>query len=244
MSVPIWSPCVCGEYACALHGGHVHDCTCPSLEEWADVDPYSVPPIAALFVQRNGCYFGLPGVDPWDVRRDARRYQGWFPVVAHPPCERWCRYAPQVEQRYQTKAQPDLFERPHRVGEDGGGFACALESVRRCGGVLEHPAASRAWEAFGLVKPLFGKGWIDAGDGAGKVCSVEQGHYGHRARKPTWLYAVTNAPLPELEWSRSEPTIKARRPRMGAVQYMNKRERAATPKAFRDMLISIARSVR
>jgi len=27
--------------------------------------------IAALFVETNGVYFGLPDVDPWDERRDA-----------------------------------------------------------------------------------------------------------------------------------------------------------------------------
>jgi hypothetical protein len=26
--------------------------------------------IAALFVETNGCYFGLPEVDPWDIGRD------------------------------------------------------------------------------------------------------------------------------------------------------------------------------
>lgn len=45
--------------------------------------------IAALFVETNGCYFGQPGVDPWDINRDARLYPGPWPVVAHPPCERW-----------------------------------------------------------------------------------------------------------------------------------------------------------
>jgi hypothetical protein len=48
--------------------------------------------IAALFVERNGIYFGIPGVDPWDERRDARTYAGPWPVVAHPPCARWGRY--------------------------------------------------------------------------------------------------------------------------------------------------------
>ena len=28
--------------------------------------------IAALYVQKNGCYFGLPDVDPWDEERDAQ----------------------------------------------------------------------------------------------------------------------------------------------------------------------------
>ena len=32
--------------------------------------------IAALFVETNGCYFGLPGVDAWDEKRDARLYAG------------------------------------------------------------------------------------------------------------------------------------------------------------------------
>jgi hypothetical protein len=41
--------------------------------------------VAALFVETNGAYYGLPGVDPWDESRDARLYDGPFPVVAHPP---------------------------------------------------------------------------------------------------------------------------------------------------------------
>ena len=48
--------------------------------------------IAALFVAKPGCYFGLPEVDPWDKSRDARLYDADYPVVAHPPCERWGRY--------------------------------------------------------------------------------------------------------------------------------------------------------
>lgn len=43
--------------------------------------------VAALYVQTNGVYFGLDDVDPWDEKRDARLYDGPWPVVAHPPCE-------------------------------------------------------------------------------------------------------------------------------------------------------------
>ena len=45
--------------------------------------------IAALYVESNGCYSGLEGVDAWPEERDARLYAGPFRVVAHPPCQRW-----------------------------------------------------------------------------------------------------------------------------------------------------------
>lgn len=48
--------------------------------------------IAALYVETDGAYFGLEGVDPWDEARDARKYAGPWPVVAHPPCQRWGRF--------------------------------------------------------------------------------------------------------------------------------------------------------
>jgi hypothetical protein len=37
--------------------------------------------IAALYVQSDGCYSMLPNVDPWDKKRDARRYSGPFPAL-------------------------------------------------------------------------------------------------------------------------------------------------------------------
>lgn len=191
--------------------------------------------IAALYVARGGCYFGIPDVDPWDAERDARLYAGPWPVVAHPPCERWGRYATTWG---------------GTVGDDAGCFAAALEAVRRWGGVLEHPAGSRAWPAFGLAPPPASGGWVSAGDLRGYVCSVEQGHYGHRARKATWLYAVA-ATLPALRWGASEAKIlprpgrdPERERRIGAVQRMCRRERAATPIHFRDLLLDIARSAK
>lgn len=48
--------------------------------------------IAALYVKKNGCYFGLDGIDTWDEDRDARQYKGPYPIVAHPPCQRWGKF--------------------------------------------------------------------------------------------------------------------------------------------------------
>lgn len=184
--------------------------------------------IAALFVATRGCYMQLPNVDAWDVPRDARKYEGPYPVVAHPPCDRFGRWA------------------GPKVGEDGGCFASALESVRTFGGVIEHPEGSHAWRIYHLVTPPRSGGWISAGDGIGFTCCVEQGHYGHRARKATWLYAA-HVKLPALTWGASVATIgprpgrdPVRERRIGAVQRMCRKERAATPIAFRDLLLSIA----
>jgi len=49
--------------------------------------------INALFVETNGVYFGLDGVDPWDVEMYAMKYKGNNPVIAHPPCQLWGKMA-------------------------------------------------------------------------------------------------------------------------------------------------------
>jgi len=144
--------------------------------------------IAALYVDPRGVYAGLDDVDVWGEARDARLYQGPYPVVAHPPCSRWCRLAGLVEARW-----------GHRRGDDGGCFGAALDAVRRFGGVLEHPAYSDAWAHFGLHRPPTGGGWVNADFEGGWTCYVEQGRYGHPAKKATWLYAV-GVDLPSLEW--------------------------------------------
>lgn len=201
--------------------------------------------IAALYVETDGCYFGLPGVDPWDKARDARLYAGPHPVVAHPPCERWGRYwggAPWQTERKQ-------------LGADGGCFASALHAVRVFGGVLEHPEGSHAWRWFQLTEPPRGGGWVKADWLGGWSCAVEQGAYGHRARKLTWLYAH-GVELPSLRWGSAPGDFvrldegfhskeeRARAIKTGACQRLSARQRAATPPEFRDLLISIAQSAR
>lgn len=189
--------------------------------------------IAALFVAKDGCYFGLPHVDPWDASRDARKYAGPYPVVAHPPCDRWCQMAPVNQARY-----------GHKVGDDDGCFAAALDAVRRWGGVLEHPAVSLAWPAFDLPRPM-DDGWI-RGFCGGWSTQIEQRNYGHRARKATWLYAF-GVELPRLKWGPGpapEAWISTDRPRAElaaqGIDQLSKKEAKATPLEFRDLLLSIA----
>jgi hypothetical protein len=211
--------------------------------------------IAALFVQRNGVYYGLPDVDPWDEERDARLYPGPWPVVAHPPCARWSRLAGLVEAVHGYKR-----------AEDGGCFASAVDSVRRWGGVLEHPAYSDAFAAFGLPRPSPG-GW-QRGTCGGWSAHVEQWHYGHRAKKATWLYAHGAQSLPSLRWGRTPDSavtayvtdgggdVKMRgrralvswcgnhlRGQLNDRPRLSKTEASRTPLEFRDVLLAIARSV-
>jgi hypothetical protein len=200
--------------------------------------------IAALFVANPGCYIGLPDVDPWDVTRDARLYPAPHPVVAHPPCERWGRY---------WHGGPSAAVR-RTLGDDGGCFRSALASVKRWGGVLEHPEASHAFLHHGLRPPRWREGWKCTSDGW--ACCVAQGNYGHRARKLTWLFYVGDRRPPELDWSIPEPRARldygfhsaeeraARKgdvaPRVNASR-LTTSENLATPLAFRDLLIDLAR---
>jgi hypothetical protein len=45
--------------------------------------------VAVLFARSDSHYKALPGVDVWDSERDARKWLGGSPVVAHPPCRAW-----------------------------------------------------------------------------------------------------------------------------------------------------------
>jgi hypothetical protein len=203
--------------------------------------------IAALYVETDGAYFGLPGIDPWDEARDARRYSGPHRVVAHPPCQRWGKF---------WAGQPLWIARTgerKKKGDDGGCFKAALDAVRKFGGVIEHPHGSHAWPHFGLSVPPRTGGWIKADDFGGWTCCVEQGRYGHYARKPTLLYVV-GSELPELRWGKSDPEFPAwaieryglaKCKRAGELAFKgggkDNKHRIGTPPEFRDLLISIAK---
>lgn len=178
--------------------------------------------VAALYVQKNGAYYGLEGVDPWDEKRDARLYDGPYPVVAHPPCQRWSAFG-----WWGGASSPKRFS----MGDDGGCFSAAIAAVRQWGGVIEHPAHSHAWAHHGLVAPLGYGVWIPAGDFTGWTIQVDQWHFGHKSPKATWLYAVRCSVLPDTHL-RADGGV----PLGGG-------GRIKTPHAFRDLLLGMARSV-
>jgi len=204
--------------------------------------------IAALFIDPRGPYANRDGVLTYDESNDARNYTGPWPVVAHPPCERWGRY---------WGGGPSARV-PRKLGDDGGCFLFALSAVRAKGGVLEHPEGSHAFRRFHLRTPRWREGWTHAGDGVGFVCCVAQGNYGHRARKLTWLYAV-GCELLDLDWSIPEPRSRldygfhskeeraARKgdvaPRVNATR-LTARENLVTPEPFARVLIAMAESAR
>lgn len=194
------------------------------------------PKVAALYVSPSGPYWNHPLVDSWEIDRDARNYDGPLPIIAHPPCERWGRYW-----------QGGPSARTLRTkGDDSGCFAHALASVKNWGGVIEHPEASSAWKAFGLNAPPRNGGWVRAEEGWNSwTCCVEQGHYGHIARKMTWLYVSGLDPrlLPDLIWGRSSAGFKftsQKGKKAGTVAWMKKCERPITPLPFARTLIRVA----
>jgi hypothetical protein len=179
--------------------------------------------IAALYVATGGAYYGLPDVDPWDEARDARLYAGPWPVVAHPPCGPWGKLA-------------------HFCKQDASCGPAAVASVRRWGGVLEHPAGSRLFRTFGM--PFPGELCPDAW--GGRTYAVNQLAWGHPCDKPTWLYVV-GGPAPEVRSGgvpkkrvKTDMRNRSAKPLPDA----NKSERLATPPAFRDLLLSLARASR
>lgn len=186
--------------------------------------------VASLFIDPTGPYAGRPDVDAWDERRDARAYPGPHPVVAHPPCQRWGRFW----WRGQGGERAEL-------GDDAGCFAAAVEAVEAWGGVLEHPDGSLAWERFGLPRPT-SHAWTKVRGRPGWSCIVDQGRYGHRAVKRTWLYYVgVVRPIgidvrPHVGAQLTSPNTR----RVG-VELMGHRERRITPDAFADALIELAR---
>lgn len=188
--------------------------------------------VAVLFARGDSCYKAIPGCDVWDIERDARRWPGGGPVVAHPPCRAWGRLRALANPRPDEK-ELALF---------------AVRQVRCWGGVLEHPAHSTLWDAAGLPRPgrrdEFG-GW---------TLPIHQSNWGHRAEKPTWLYIVGIEPgeLPEMPLTLGEAThvigtsgrrrdgTRLRKGDPGWRPEVTKAEREHTPEELARWLVELA----
>ena len=192
--------------------------------------------VAALYIDPiRGPYPHLPGVECWGLpERDALGYGGPHPVVAHPPCGHWGRYA-------------------HRCHDDGLTGPVAVAQVRRCGGVLEQPAGSRLWQVCRIPLPE----WLPDASGGWSIL-VYQRDWGHRADKATWLYIVGLRPegLPPLPDPQPPREHRAPKRRLlvegadlgrraagtrGVIECMSKLQRHLTPPAFAAWLVETAR---
>lgn len=127
---------------------------------------------AVLFARSDSIYKTIPGLDVYDMDRDARSYSGGLPVIAHPPCRAWGRLR--------------KFAKPRSDEKDLAFFA--VDQVRKNGGVLEHPESSSLWAAADLPRPASNRIEIDAY--GGWTLAIAQFWFGHRAMKRTWLYIV------------------------------------------------------
>jgi hypothetical protein len=188
--------------------------------------------VAALFVEEDGVYSNLPNIDLGPKKRDARKYDGPYPIIAHPPCQRWGKFA---------KINYNRWDGEHnKPGNDGGCFSSALSNLKRYGGVLEHPAQSYAWPAFNLPKKK--NTWVLMGDVW--TCEVWQSAYGHRANKSTWLAYVGVLPPFDLDWSRPIGACQIgfhdQRGKNKNKPTLSRKEANATPICFRDVLIALA----
>lgn len=193
--------------------------------------------VAVLFARSDSTYYSLPDVEVYDMVRDARTYDGPWPVVAHPPCRAWGRLRHFAKPRDDEKALA----------------LWAVDQVRANGGVLEHPNASTLWPTAGLPKP--GQAPDSWG---GWTLGISQHWWGHRAEKLTLLYIVGCAPgdVPDVPMTLSYAThviamdkrpgrgVAGERLRKGMPGWrpeVSKPEREHTPPELAAWLVALAR---
>lgn len=179
--------------------------------------------VSALFVRKDSIYKEL-GIDCWDIERNALNWAGGNSIIAHPPCRAW--------------GQLSHMAKP-RPGEKELAFF-AIDMIRKYGGVLEHPRASRLWPEY-LPMP----GNVDKF--GGYSISVDQFWWGHKAKKSTLLYIV-GCPIRELpampmNFDALQYTVSSKIKKKSGRRILKeipKSEREATPVDFAKWLIEVA----
>ena len=178
--------------------------------------------VAVLFARGDSPYKNLDDVEVFDIARDAREYDGPWPVVAHPPCRAWGRLR--------------AFANPRPDERNLARLAVAL--VREFGGVLEHPAGSTLWKSQKLplrgLRDQFG-GW---------TLEAPQKWWGHKAEKNTWFYVVgcepQNIPCIPYRMGEADFVVQTRK-RFDYRPHISKSEREKTPIELCQWLVDLAR---
>lgn len=174
--------------------------------------------VAVLGVAAKSIYKTFTDVECFDAKRDLRSFSGGMPILAHPPCRSWSAYC-----AHQAKPLP---------GEKELGPFC-VDWLRKCGGILEHPAHSRLFAACGLPKP----GETDA-SGAW-TAQVLQAWWGDTRTKKTWL-CFFGIPRSQVVFPYRLHNPQGDRRRW---QVMCKQQRSATNPALAEWLVETVRKV-
>lgn len=179
--------------------------------------------IPVLFVRDDSDYKNDPRFDCYDKSRNALTYGGRLPVIAHPPCRAWGVLA--------HMAKPEPGEKELALW--------AVDKVRECGGILEHPSGSKLWRAKNL--PFVG-GFPDSFGGF--TIRINQYDFGHVASKPTILYIVgtkkQNLPPIPRRLSTPQKSITGQVPGTSrCTQY----EREYTPPALIEWMVTVIESI-
>lgn len=188
--------------------------------------------ISVLFARSDSIYKKINECDVWDKERDARKFNGLNPVIAHPPCRAW--------------GQLRKLANPYPGEKELAYFA--VDAVRKNGGVLEHPKNSSLWPAAEL--PLPG----ERDEFGGWTLPIFQSWWGHKAEKATLLYIVGCEPseIPDLPLLLGEPSFVCSSPGrrrdgtrlkkgdLGWRPEITKAEREHTPPALANWLVELA----
>jgi hypothetical protein len=185
--------------------------------------------VSVLYVRGDSVYKKLGDqldIDCWDKIRDARKWPGGNPCIAHPPCAQWGRLRQLAMNNIELKNLSIL----------------AVSQVRQNGGVLEHPSKSTLWKQCDLPLP----GSID--EFGGYTLSVDQHWWGYPAEKKTFLYiiGVREKDLPPIPLSLDAITHCIDTNKRGAkrnLKYLSKTKRDATTYTLALWLIEVCKLI-
>jgi len=169
--------------------------------------------IPVLFAREDSAYKQYACFDVYDIKRDARNFDGKQSVIAHPPCRAWGVLAHMAKPRSDEK-ELAVF---------------SINLVRKNGGVVEHPYGSKLWEHFdipdgGLLTDSFG----------GYTITIDQWDFGHVARKKTKLYicGLDFNNLPQLPPKREGTPLRSIAGNVPGTKRCTQYQREYTPDAL------------